>query len=518
MISKIVTALLLCLPASVSATWHQATTAHYILYSQEPDPELKAAAERLEKFDFLLRTVFKVPTRADEIKVQVYMLPTMDAVARSMPFAENGVAGYYQATVRAPFAVALDEIGGDSYLPAQQVLFHELTHHFMFQNFPGVYPTWYVEGFADFMGAARINKNDSFTLGLPIDDRYAAMYYARDHWIPVGKLLSAQNYGDVDDSLLLLYSQGWALVDYLWFDKAREGQLQTYLHAIRDGKSYKDAASAAFGSFTKLNGDLWSFTQLRTLPTMTMAFKRMDIGPIDIRPVSPAQNALMMDDLSLNSGVAASAQDEFLKRVHRDAAPYARDPFALRIVAEADRLCGASDDEAKTVATWLKVAPNDPLALLHNGLVGMDALKVAKNADPAAWNAARANLVAALRIEQHNPQVLKGYYDSYLRQGITPTPGAQNGLYMALDLVPQEDDIRYELAHDFEMRGMTAEAIEVIRPAALQMASRSDLSPSQRARRDKQRAKYRLAGEVDHETAREMYDRLVAKTSGAAKP
>ena len=52
-------------------------------------------------------------------------------------------------------------------LDPQQVLFHEYTHHFMFQHFSAAYPSWYVEGFAETAATIVMKPDGSFHLGNP---------------------------------------------------------------------------------------------------------------------------------------------------------------------------------------------------------------------------------------------------------------------------------------------------------------------------------------------------------------
>lgn len=519
MLRVILLIFLLVFPVSANATWRQAETEHFVIYSEESDTEIRAAAEKLERYEFLLATLWQLKAPPSPVKVTIYMLPSFADVEKSLPFPSSGIAGYYDGDIRATYAVIGDEGGkGDMNTSGQQVLFHELMHHFMFQYFPGTYPTWYSEGIADYFGATRIKVDGTFELGNPDANRYVSIFYNPIGWISTEHLLSVQNYSEAGGPLDLFYAEGWALVHYLWFNKAREGQLTDYLKRIKAGASYSDAATAAFGNLDKLDTELRAYVRRTSLPTTKIRFEKENLGPIQIGPVSPARNALMLYDLSLNAGVAADDVTAFAARLRRAAAPYPDDPFALKLVTEADRLAGASEEEIKTVEHWNSVAPGDPMAMLHLAEIRLDRLKAEKSTDAAAWTRARAPILAAIRITQTSPEILKGYYDSFIAEGVMPPPGAQNGLFAALDLVPQSEGLRYALAADYEARGLINDALSMIRPAALAMPDEAGASPAKRARAEKIRTKYRLAGETDHETAREMYTRLSAKIPNDGKP
>jgi hypothetical protein len=156
--------------------------------------------------------------------------------------------------------------------------------------------------------------------------------------------------------------------------------------------------------------------------------------------------------------------------------------------------------------------------LLHRGQLAIDALVAAKSHDAGAWRDAHAMVLDAHRAAPQNPEILKAYYDGFIAEGVLPPAGAHNALFEALELVPQDDEVRYELASDFEKRGMIVDAIATIRPSAYGLDDESDKSPRQKAREKRHQVKYRDAGEVDHETAREMLTRLEAMTAPAPAP
>jgi hypothetical protein len=153
---------------------------------------------------------------------------------------------------------------------------------------------------------------------------------------------------------------------------------------------------------------------------------------------------------------------------------------------------------------------------MHKAELQVEKLKAAGSTNQAEWKSARDLLVAAIRADQNDAKILEAYYDSFTAEGVLPTPGAQNGLFRAFDLVPQDEGIRYKLARDFEQREMIADAISIIKPAAVALHEDSDESESEKRRRERLEEKYRSVGDSKVETAREMLARLEAKLAGAA--
>lgn len=503
----------LLLPTAARADWREASSKHFIVYSEGGEEDLRAAITRLEKYFFMLRFVSGAQERKVP-KVRVFMLRDTKAVADAYPYGGGGIGGFYTASVRGPIAVTVRIIagsGGEAPV-SQQVLFHELAHHFMFQYFPATYPSWYSEGFAEYYGTARFFPDDTIEVGHGVSDRYWSFWSNR--WLPLSRLLTAKRYRDVGRDVDLLYAEGWLLVHYLANNKERRGQLTKYLNAINAGKTYKQAMDEAFGpGAKKLNSELHAYSRDRTIMAYRMPFRPIDVGPIEIRSMRAAENALLLHDLALDAGVLRRNAPQFVREVRDAARRFPSDPYALRILTEAERAAGNHAAAAEAVKRWLAARPNDPLALMFEGWLRAEALRAAGTTDPAAWDEARKPIVAANKAAPLTPQILLAYYDTFVLQGVLPPPGAQNGLVKAFELIPQDEILRYKVAADFEKRGMIAEAIAVIRPLAFS-AHAPETDPEKKKKQDARREKLRLVGDDLTETPAEMYQRLESKLGG----
>ena len=501
------------LAGSAQAAWKRVETPHYIVYSQGTDAQIQQLGFRLEMLDKTQRFLTRRPEALPPIKPVVYVLDDMEAVQQTMAFGgASGVAGYYNAHTRGPFMVTNAD-NSNAEFTAQLVMFHELTHYYMFANFPAAYPTWFTEGFAEFVGTSRVLDQNKMEVGRLSLNRYRTL--AAFEWLPVQRLIAAKSYGDVDN-VLMLYAEGWLLTHYLTLGGARDGQLATYLGAINQGRSFLDAAKLAFGDLGKLDGELQAYARRRTLPTRIFEFRVPTATTAAVTAVPPAQNAMMLDDVKLMSGVGASDAAAFAQQVRRDAGAFPNDPFALRLRAEASLWADDTADATAATRQWLAVAPNDPLAQAMLGRTEVAALKAGKSTDAAAWAAARARIMAASRLAPHEPTILRAYFESFTAEGKLPSDDAQNMLFTALDMNPNDAEVRYLLAADFERRGLLTDAMATIRLAAFASPEKDPDNDKQRARIDRARQRYRLAGEELHETPRAMYLRLQAKVGGAA--
>ena len=510
---KLLLVLALTLPTAARAEWKEASSRHFIVLSEGGEERLVKVISDLEKYDFMLRFVTKAkPPTIVPPKIKIYLMRDMSAVAVTMGGSGgSGVAGYYTASARGPIAVGLrgSTGGGDYALESQEVLFHELAHHFMFQYFPAAYPSWYSEGFADYYGTAKILDKDVIEVGHGLKSRYAA--FLGNGWLPLDKLLTAKSYADVGGNIDLLYSEGWLLVHYLSNNKERKGQLEKYLGAINAGQSYKTAMDNAFGEGAKaLNAELRAYSRKGRISALSLPFKPIDTGAITRRTLSPAEDAMVGYDIAIGRGILKREAAKFAGAVAATGRRFPDDPHALRLQVEAWRLAGDRAAAAAALDRWIKLRPNDGLALMHRAELAIDALKAAGSADQAAWETARQDILAANKKTPRNPQILNAFYASYTAQGVLPPPGAQNALVRAFELVPQDDYLRHMVAADFEARGMIAEAIGIIKPAAVQLHS-AETDPKKKERDDAEREKYRGAGDNRSETAQEMLTRLEKK-------
>lgn len=504
-------------PTVARAEWREAVTDHFIIYSSGTEPTLRAAARDLERFDFLLRFMTGVPLdKPALVKPKIYLMIDTKAVADTMYGGGGGVAGYYDASARGPIIVGTrNPTGAEDYdISGQEVLFHEYAHHFMFQHFPAAYPVWYSEGFAEYYGATRLLPNDVVEVGHGAGHRYFSFEYNR--WIPLKQLLVADSYSDFKFDADLIYAQGWLLVHYLAADKARSQQLRVYLDAINRGQGYDKARDQAFGADAKaLDRGLRAYSRRTRLDAVRLPFKPIDLGSVAVRTLGAAESALLYADIGLGRGLLAREAAGFAESVRRTAARFPRDSHALRLLAEAERLAGNYAAAAAATGRLLALDPKSPRGLMLRGQLAVDSLASVKSTDGAAWDAARKMLSDAHRASPRDAMILEAYYDAFAAQGVLPPPGAQNAIYRAVELVPQDGVLRYKLAADYEARNMIREAIAIIKPAAYDAHADSE-EPKNKAKRERDAERYRLAGRRRTETPREMLSRLEAKLTETA--
>jgi hypothetical protein len=514
----------LMISGTAQAEWHEATSNNFVVYSEGTAQDAQDFAAKLERFHFVLRTLLHVTSAHSPVKLRVFLLADQNAVMRSAGGAS--VAGYYN-----PGARGLMLVGTRSHLPPgnrasrvaaaavndidpESVLLHEYTHHFTFEYFPATYPVWYSEGFAEFWGATKLLPNDVVEIGAPAEHRFST--FQALGWLSLDRLLRAHSYAEVGgQDIFLLYAEGWLLMRYVFEHPDRQRQLQQYLSLVNAGTDYAEAARQAFPDLDRFNSELFDYASAGRFNVVRLPFRAIDVGPITVRTLRPAEQAMILDEIHVSNGYEQREASEFAQQVQSDAAPYPDDPFAVRLVMETQHLAGNETAALAAANRLLALDAHDARALMVKGQIQLAALETAHSTDRAAWTAARQPILEATRAAPADPVVQQAYYESFPPQGILPPDDAQNALYTAMELAPSDGEIRYELALDYEHRHMIPEAIAVIRPEAYSSAHRGNESESERRRREERLQRERPAGRQIHETALELLTRLQGELAPA---
>lgn len=517
MIRKVLALLLLFIPAAAQAEWYEARSTHFIVYSDGSRDDAQAYAEKLERFDYVLRTLHRIDSSRAVNPLRVFLFSGAGEVGDMI--GASSIAGYYVSDARAQMFVGTrsrargtsgSRTSRSARMDPETVLLHEYSHHFMYQNFPASYPTWYSEGFAEFWGATRFLDNNVVEIGLPAEHRFSTFHILG--WLPLERMLTAHSYADVGgENVFLLYAQGWLMMRYVFNHPERKRQLDEYLRLINGGASYEDAMRQAFPDLSTFNSELFEYAGRGRFDVVQLPFRDLPVGDIAVRALRPAENALIEHEIKLSQGYVHSEAADFAEDVREIAARYPGDPFALSVLMEAERLAGNEEAAIAAADRLLAIEPQNARAMASKGLSQAALLREAQSADTAAWTAIQRSLARAVEIAPRDPVVLAAYYESHALQGVLPPVEAQNALYIATELAPSDGELRYRLARDFEQRGMIPEAIAIIRPEALALPH--DESDREKRERERNEERYRRAGRERHESARDMLTRLEASRS-----
>lgn len=433
--------MLLLLPQSAVAAWHEAKSRHFIIYSEQRPAELRRFAEELERFDQAIRRLRSMddPALSDSGKLTIFVLPSQAAVANLID-RRGGVAGAYIG--RAAGAVAFvhreRETGRATELTAQTVLFHEYVHHLMLSQADFSYPAWVVEGAAEFFSTAEILKDGAVQIGrVPAHRAYGLL---RLTGLSTEQMVGAMSGRMTDAQRELLYGRGWLLYHYLMFEPTRRGQIDTYLRAIGSGQSALASARQAFGDLQQLDRELNRYLEARRLTAVTVAASALTVGPVDIRPLSAAEDAIMPVRIRSARGVNRETAQAVVQMARKVAADFPADADVLAALAEAEYDAGNFPAALAAAEKASAVRPNFAHALIYQGRA---LLQIGRAAPAVAdWKAIRAVLGRANRLDPDDAEPLMLFYQTFRAQGIVPTANALDGLVYAQRLAPQDDGLR----------------------------------------------------------------------------
>jgi hypothetical protein len=304
--------------APASAEWLQATSRHFIIYSDTDAAELKALATRLELFDGAIRRVYGAgdPDEVAANPLTLYVLRDMTAVQKLCRCTD--VAGFYLP--RASGAVAFTPRRGDGTDPLslkpQTVLFHEYAHHFLLGNTGMAFPAWYSEGYAELVATANVQP-DAVEFGYAANHRSYGLHASSQ--LPLARLFAPPP-RMTDLEVDQLYGRGWLLTHYLTFNRERTGQLGRYLRAFAAGKPPLEAATEAFGDLKTLDRELARYmrgklTGLRISASMLPTFS------VQVRPLTAGERALIEDRMVSTRGVDDRTAAAVLARARRAKVP-----------------------------------------------------------------------------------------------------------------------------------------------------------------------------------------------------
>jgi tetratricopeptide (TPR) repeat protein len=463
---------MLMLGSAARAEWRTFETAHFIIYSESNDKRASDLASRLESIDKLMHMATGLPDNIEPVKVRIYEMADEGAVQAAMNDDTETVYGFYRSNALGPYAVTVRRViwGADGMFTPEVVLHHEYAHHFMLQYFPANYPTWYVEGFAELIGASKIMDDGTIAYGWP------AKYRGNDivaDWVSLEDILAKPS-----DKVppFDVYGQGWAMTHFFTFSKARSPQLRQYLAALSIGKSRAEAAKV-FGDLGKLNREARDYVRQGSFEYRPVKVTIAQPVVQRVSPVAPAEAALIPETVAFSDfdlgwirkpGALEKEREQrtkLLERIRRKAAQFASDPYALALLAEAENVAGNAAAAEAAADRLLAIQPNNVRALVRKSLLLSDA--AAKLSGQARLDKAAEARRLAIRANKADPDEVLTYlafYQSFHKAGVRPPNDAIVGLARAVEVLPDNTTVRRLLVDEFAAQRRWPDAIRVLAP------------------------------------------------------
>lgn len=449
------------------ADWYEASTPHFVVYSEAQPDEVRKLAERMERYDKAMRVLRGVPDRAvgPAGRVIVYFVSDIDAIQKLYGKGGKQVGGFYQARAGSPVAfVPRTREGNGAYggLDPQIVLLHEYAHHFMYSNWSdAAFPMWYSEGFAEFNSTMIFRDNGDIIIGAQPEAR--AYGVVRANFLPMDRLLQPDPGKLDDDQMYVLYSRGWLLTHYLTLDANRRGQLAAYIGAINAGKSGNEAGKA-FGNLGALDMKLTSYAQRPRIQTVLLTYAQVPRVDVKMRTLSGGEAAILPARIRSQRGVDRVTAQPVVRLARTIAATYPTDATVQSELAEAEFDAGNYAASEAAADRALAADPKALRALLYKGMAAGEAAKKAGRTDTATWSAIRRWYLAANKVDPENPEPLVTFYESFHDAKQAPTKNAEAGLLYAYALAPFDPGLRLSAARVLLGQGKAGEARLALRP------------------------------------------------------
>lgn len=450
----------IALASPASAAWNVAQSKHFVIYANEDPRELRDFAVKLEQFDGAARWAMTMddPQVGDGNRLTVFLLPSASDVRQVLHAGGAGIDGFYSGRVTGSLAYVPRHLDGPIGDP-EQVFFHEYSHHLMEQALERPYPTWYVEGFAEFLSTAKVAPDGSVTIGAPLNVRAQALLHGER--VRVETLLE----GLKDRSSLMeadaFYAWSWLLADYLQLNQQRKGQLKTYLDALQNGEGSLPAAQRAFGDLKQLDKELF-FYRLQRFSGFKISASKAPMSPISVQPLSPGAAQVLPLRAKLKA-MPFKVADELLPKLREIESRYPGDELVETTLAEAELNAHHAPAAQAAAERALKANPRNVEAIVFKARAIEDTAPAEHGpARQAAFDTARALLVSANKLDTEDPEPLYEFFRSFLRQGLPPTDNAVAALHYASDLAPQDLAVRMTSALAYLRVGKNKEARTVL--------------------------------------------------------
>lgn len=455
-----------CMPGVAHADWYEASSKHFVVYSELSPTRLHAFADKLERFDGAMRWLRSLDDGpiGQANRVTVYMVDDAGDVAKLA--VDKMAAGFYIPRAGGSLAIVPRANGTDSDdLNAQAILLHEYAHHLMWTFGPNIaYPAWYIEGWAETLATVKFYDDGALDIGRP--PQYRGYGLMSGNALPIQKLLVADTLKLNEMQRDGLYGRGWLLSHYLLLSGQRKGQLNAYLTALNAGKPPLEAA-AAFGDLAKLDKELERY-KVGQFKVFKLSADKVSPGAIDIRKLTPGEAATMDVRIRSKVGVNRITAPGVYVSAKKAATPFPEDRGAQLVLAEA--AYDAHDYPAAEAAAdrALKVDPKSVDGYVYKAMARMAIAEQADDITAETWKAIRKIIASGNKIDPDDPEPLILFYRSYSGSHTPPTENAKSGLLRAFELCPQDDGLRFNVATLYLQDGNKDAARTLLKPLAYQ--------------------------------------------------
>lgn len=431
------------------ARWLRAESPHFIVYGDwGGETHLRERVERLEQYDGLLRAVVGLGSEPAARKFQVYLVQSQADLQRIRQFRRRQASaalaflpGFFVAGPDGEFAI-VDETADDtrrrhpglsrraepSIRATERILFHEYARHALLQQ-RATFPAWFVDGVAHHLNTTRIRPA---RIDFEIQDPPRPGF--EPEWHSYADILRGRV-----RSGLAYQLQSRLLAEFILSTEERRAAFRRFLL----GGSMSDPAAAftqAFGlEMDALARHVRAFQDRRTFSRIG---NRFPAPPIEIAWLPSSADELLLDEAAMNAGIADAARQQQLLARLREVAPRYGDPYARRVLAQAEILFGDGAAGERLLEPLLAASPEDPQLLYLMGLRHLISGRADSGQRQREFRAARRWFARAQAADPDHPGALYRYAETLSIEPGFVSQQTSDVLLLAVQLAPQTSQIR----------------------------------------------------------------------------
>lgn len=305
-LTRLSTILLLALAPSAHAdTWYRAESPNFLLYSNIDAAETRAYLEHLETFKYLADLLLGNSQRdaAAPSRFTVYLVDSPNRFRAVFPKAGWYVSGFYYTCIEGAQAfVYAPQFYGARMDMGLQTLLHEYSHHLMFSRMRRFYPSWYVEGFAEYLSTTKL-QDGYYLIGVRRDGR-AEQLSVTDRWVNYDVMLDPKRFTEAVKNrkvdVFQYYAQSWITAHYMLSDSTRAKALTAYFDRIARGEDGSEAFKAETGMTTaQLRTEINSYR--RKYDALRVKVPDMPETPITVARLPGERDDYLMEAAALRT-------------------------------------------------------------------------------------------------------------------------------------------------------------------------------------------------------------------------
>lgn len=324
------------LQTASGGAWHEVRTPRFVAWTDSDPVQAAALLRDLERFHRVALKTTSAQEREGVPPLQILIARDPNTFRAWTGQNTAVVAGLFKATMLGTLAfVSAQASDKDGELSSRHILFHEYTHYLMASSGARV-PSWYNEGFAEYLGATELDEAGAYRLGCP--PRYRTRWTEYVKWLPMAQVMDAPNVATLATGPHIghrgratsdPYAQSWYAVHYFNQDAARRQQLARYLELTGRGTPSAAAAETAFGmDYGALDAALRAHAEQKSFPCVELTPAQAESVPEpEVRAITEAEAYYRVGHMLLASfgdlDSAREALEQALARQRRHAKAHA---------------------------------------------------------------------------------------------------------------------------------------------------------------------------------------------------